>query len=667
MDKRYQSWLLKIALSLVVMIFSMFLISDSYARMMETSGDSTNVPTSGDKPGLPNPQQRVHRTSDIRTCMTNWGFLGSQTRDLKESMGGCFNPNPNVETAAPSFEYPAESGLEYLFQGALWIGAIVDNHPYTSIGCDGWFWVYELWPDGPSPRGIILEGSTRSNVWCYSPDALSEQDIIAVYTDSSADIPLSPEPRDPWDNRRHFPLGIRVTQKSYSWDTEGYDKFIIAEYNFENIGIHFLSDLYVGFYMDTDINHIDENPYGPCGAQDDITGFLRVYEGDTVNIAWAADNDGHGIAGEQTWTQFSPRSVLGMKVLHSSNPNVQLSYNWWNSSQSGYPRDWGPWKQESQVRWAQENCYIPGDSTFPDGVLGTPGGDCSKYFIMSNGEIDYDQIYACVWPDDHPDEGWLPPSPLCADLANGFDTRFLLSFGPFDQLDPGDSLNFAVAYVIGETLHVDPLNLVHDPNMSNPDLYYSHLNFNNLVKNAIIAESLYYRDVFNYPPDSFSLLYPPNKAFTPRKVHFNWETATDSNPSDRVTYELYISRSYHFNPESTIVYKYLYDSQKFVKLNYGIYYWKVKAKDGRGGERWSDGVRYFIATGIHYLNAGDFNQDGFVDVGDVVFAINYLFREGPEPDPLDSGDVNCDENVDAGDVVFMINYLFKNAESPCTH
>ncbi|MFH1336482.1 MAG: hypothetical protein ABII96_08190 [Candidatus Zixiibacteriota bacterium] len=304
MSKRYQAWLLKITLSLVVLVFSTFTVSDSYARMKEISGDSTVISIRGDKPGLPNAQQRAHRTSDIRACMTNWGLVGSKTRRLNESMGGCYNPNPDQEMPAPSFEYPPESGLEYLFHGALWIGAKVNDHPYTTVGCDGWFWIYEMWPDGPAPKGYIQERSTRTNVPCYSPDATSEQDIIAVYTDTSADIPLSPDQQDDWDNRKHFPLDIKVTQKSYSWDTEGYYKFIIAEYTFENIGVHLLSDMYIGFYMDTDIMHIDENPYGPFGCQDDITGFLGIYQGDTVNIAWAADNDGHGITGEQVWTQF---------------------------------------------------------------------------------------------------------------------------------------------------------------------------------------------------------------------------------------------------------------------------------------------------------------------------------------------------------------------------
>ena len=490
MTERNMIWFSRTIFSLVILALTIFTVANTYARMIEPGADdSASILVQGDKIGLPNAQQRVNRASVIRACMTNWGFIGSQTRELKESRHGCFNPNPNQEMPAPSFEYPIESGLEYLFQGALWIGAIVDNHPYTTVGCDGWYWIYEMWPDA-GDWGAINERSTRYNVPCYSSDAVSDQDIIAVYTDTSADIPLSPQEQDPWDNRKHFPLGLRVTQRCYSWEEEGYDEFIIAEYTIKNMGVHLLRGTYIGFYMDTDIMHINENPYGQFGAQDDITGFLRTYQGDTVNIAWAADNDGHGISGEQAWTQFSPRSVIGMNVLRTPNPDLRISYNWWISNQAGYPKDWGPWKHENRVRWAHENCYSPGDSTFPDGVLGTPGGDCSKYFLMSNGEIDYDQIYSCVWPSEHPPEGWLPPSPLCADLADGYDTRFLLSFGPFNQIAPGDSLIFAAAYVIGKTLHVDPDNGQNIPN--NPDAFYSNLHFEDLVHNALLAEKVYH-------------------------------------------------------------------------------------------------------------------------------------------------------------------------------
>jgi len=92
---------------------------------------------------------------------------------------------------------------------------------------------------------------------------------------------------------------------------------------------------------------------------------------------------------------------------------------------------------------------------------------------MSNQEFDYDQIFACTWADDHPDEGWLDPSSECTDLANGYDTRYLLSFGPFDQIAPGESLIITIGYIAGADFHVDPLNLAKDPNMADPERYYA--------------------------------------------------------------------------------------------------------------------------------------------------------------------------------------------------
>jgi hypothetical protein len=56
---------------------------------------------------------------------------------------------------------------------------------------------------------------------------------------------------------------------------------------------------------------------------------------------------------------------------------------------------------------------------------------------------------------------------------------------------------------------------------------------------------------------------------------------------------------------------------------------------------------------------GDANGDWIIDVGDVIYLINYLYRNGSAPDPVSAGDANCDSTVDSGDVVFLINYLFR--------
>ena len=46
----------------------------------------------------------------------------------------------------------------------------------------------------------------------------------------------------------------------------------------------------------------------------------------------------------------------------------------------------------------------------------------------------------------------------------------------------------------------------------------------------------------------------------------------------------------------------------------------------------------FIRTYI----CGDANSDNTLNVADAVYIINYVFKGGPEPDPLELGDANCD-------------------------
>ncbi len=62
---------------------------------------------------------------------------------------------------------------------------------------------------------------------------------------------------------------------------------------------------------------------------------------------------------------------------------------------------------------------------------------------------------------------------------------------------------------------------------------------------------------------------------------------------------------------------------------------------------------------------GDVNEDGKITVSDVIYLINYLFKGGPAPAPLEVGDVNCDSSVTVSDVIYLINYLFKGGPPPC--
>ncbi len=62
---------------------------------------------------------------------------------------------------------------------------------------------------------------------------------------------------------------------------------------------------------------------------------------------------------------------------------------------------------------------------------------------------------------------------------------------------------------------------------------------------------------------------------------------------------------------------------------------------------------------------GDANGDLVINVGDAVHVVNYVFKEGAVPVPLESGDANCDGTVNVGDAVHIINYVFKGGVEPC--
>jgi len=61
---------------------------------------------------------------------------------------------------------------------------------------------------------------------------------------------------------------------------------------------------------------------------------------------------------------------------------------------------------------------------------------------------------------------------------------------------------------------------------------------------------------------------------------------------------------------------------------------------------------------------GDVNGDGEVDLGDVLFLVSYLYKQGPAPEPIERGDVNGDGVIDLGDILYLVSYLYKGGPVP---
>ena len=62
--------------------------------------------------------------------------------------------------------------------------------------------------------------------------------------------------------------------------------------------------------------------------------------------------------------------------------------------------------------------------------------------------------------------------------------------------------------------------------------------------------------------------------------------------------------------------------------------------------------------------AGDSNNNGAVNILDVTYTINYLYKGGPPPVCNDEADANGNNQTNILDVTHLINYLYKGGPPP---
>ncbi|MBU2476818.1 hypothetical protein KKG83_05080, partial [Candidatus Micrarchaeota archaeon] len=79
-----------------------------------------------------------------------------------------------------------------------------------------------------------------------------------------------------------------------------------------------------------------------------------------------------------------------------------------------------------------------------------------------------------------------------------------------------------------------------------------------------------------------------------------------------------------------------------------------------------------VVNSIEYLKqatpepqCGDTTRDGFIDIDDIIFLVNYVFTGGPAPEPIETGNVNLQDGIDIDDIIYLINYIFLGGPEPC--
>ncbi|RME29478.1 MAG: hypothetical protein D6800_02620 [Candidatus Zixiibacteriota bacterium] len=419
-----------------------------------------------------------HNVGRIFLTVNNNGTFGTEYSGVGRR--DCFTGEPLL-----SCEFPKGSGVDYLYGAALWVGAVVGQDTLVSTGHDGWRSELgaEFHPAGHNddPPGDMIFRSTLDPTKPEFEGAVSEQDYVSVYYDTC--LQCYGVGHDVIDGRPHVPLHLKVTQRSYAWSQPYAEDFVLFDFAIRNIGQQFLKRLYVGIFVDADVPNLY---YVDRGASDDLSGFLSTIDRrymygrcspapDTVNIAYIIDNDGDFFS---PWWPAAP-GVTGVRFLHTPGDEAQVSFNWWISNSQSL-LDYGP---QTKARFRD----------LGTGGQGTPEGDRNKYWYLSNGEIDFDEIYtATITPDD---SIWAYPDlSVAPDYSDGSDARYLLSVGPFD-LDPGQTLPFALAYVAGENIQTSNENFDMYLNDSlgsyDPDAYHAGLDFSDLALNATWAKWVY--------------------------------------------------------------------------------------------------------------------------------------------------------------------------------
>lgn len=118
---------------------------------------------------------------------------------------------------------------------------------------------------------------------------------------------------------------------------------------------------------------------------------------------------------------------------------------------------------------------------------------------------------------------------------------------------------------------------------------------------------------------------------------------------------LHLSHPVHNGP----VWKLVVDARRFL-LPYGHVYDTVVETYSIDGKL-SDETPFSIAGTFFYVGhrRGDINRNGSIDIFDLNFLVNRVFRGGPLPEPIASGDLNEDGIVSVIDLAAIVALVFR--------
>lgn len=188
-------------------------------------------------------EERIVDVGNVGLTVTNAGFFGRAN----------VRNNPS---GPPSFEYPLDSGVEHLFEAGLWLGAIRSDGTIAvrtgavtaSAGYRPGAPGYELMQASP-----ILERSSLLSSDAFTRRAVSHQDLISTFTDTTRTVPGTSIPHpDPGGE-----LGAVITMESFAWNFPFTEYFVLLNLNIVNSSDQPWDSVWVALYHDLVVRNIN--------------------------------------------------------------------------------------------------------------------------------------------------------------------------------------------------------------------------------------------------------------------------------------------------------------------------------------------------------------------------------------------------------------------------
>ncbi|MGH8014686.1 MAG: hypothetical protein ACREBV_00660, partial [Candidatus Zixiibacteriota bacterium] len=378
----------------------------------------------------------------------------------------------------------------------------------------------------------------------------------------------------------------------------------------------------------------------------------------------------------------NPRSIHSLTVVGQSQNNLvnhTPTLRW--SAQLGYPGDFQS-KYEIQIgsdaEWTTAEMWNPGVVASPDTTVVYAGGaliDGATYYArirVENGFV-WSDWYQSTFRMNTPPGTPTPLRPVNAAVVPNKPKLYVTNAVDAEN-DPSPYYIFEIYSDNGLTILVAADSFVSQANdstgwTSDVTLTYSTQYWWRSKANDGF-ELGNYSDSASLVVQSAPLAPTVATALTPADSGgwpvftlyptFDWTDATDPNPFDTLTYRLRIGQDSLFLTATNINNIPTSEYTPTSPLEYNKrYWWRVTTYDNTGLTSPASNVQSFWIWTL-----GDIDHSHSVNIVDLTFLVDRLFRGGPPPNPLFVGDLNGDCAVNILDLTYIVDRLFRGGPPP---